>query len=353
MFANACRIFDSYNDRDLRRIKDTVRESSSWSQLMKSGRHLSRVVAGGAGGSQKGRPADGPAREASAEPGDPETAERVAASWKRRFAGCGAELGSDGLRRSLQGLRKPRAVCELERALASVSPGQPFFGEPRAESLPLTEAEIRRQSQEKYERVGKSELRDFLTDCHEQALRAKNHIKINWKLEEVYRIKEDNFLAKLQVQSSRYHRPPKEPFICDPRRPKHYKGLVFQWRAKPAARRPPESPGRARPARLRREPSQPDRSQTETDLAAKARPAKTGSAGPRPALSPPVGSVREFSLFRLLDGQASRKSCGKEQAGGPFLLRPKEQAHRGGMPSGRNRSSRSIHLQTGPSKPPN
>lgn len=349
MFANACRIFDSYNDKDLRRIKDTVRESSSWSQLMKSGRHLSRVVAGEACSSRQGRPADGPARKASLEPGDPETAERVAESWKRRFAGCGAELGSDGLRRSLQGrgLRKPRAVCELERAMASVSPGKPFFGEPRPESLPLTEAEIRRQSQEKYERVAKSELRDFLTHCHEQSLRAKNHIKINWKLEEVYRIKEDNFLAKLQVQSSRYHRPPKEPFICDPRRPKHYKGLVVQWRAKPAARRPPETPGGARPARLRREPSQPDRSQTDPDLAAKARLAKTSSARPPqapPALSPAVGSVREFSLLHLLDGQA----------GGPYLLRPKEQAQRGGVPSGRNRSSRSINLQAGPSsRPPN
>jgi hypothetical protein len=387
MFASACRIFDGYNDKDLRRIRQTVRESCSWSRQMKSGRHLSRVVAAGpepGPGPQKtakGRPPGILEREARLQAGGGEAALRLCGRWESRFAGCGAELGSDRLRRSLQAgsRRRPRVFGELERALSTVSTGRPLVSEAVLQNLPLTEAEIRRQAREKYEKVGRKELQDFLADCHAKALREKNHIKINWKLAEVSKVKEDTFLQKLHIQSSRYHRPPKEPFIADPRKPKSFRGLRVEWRSKPsllqtfrsaACRRPIPMDGRAaasgepQPSRIRLQPprerseSEPGAPASRPALAAepeKQQTAKTGSTSLNPAtftLSVPfAGSVREFSLHHLLDGQLPRKSFLFDPSAGP-LPPANERPNRSRMASCRRKSSRSASLAGAPARQP-
>ena len=393
MFASACKIYDSFNDRELRRIKQTVRESSSWSRQMKSGRHLSRVVSSGSEPARSSlparprpsRPVSILEREASLQPVCFEASQQLADSWRNRFAGCGAELSSDQLRRSLQesSQRQPRVQRELEKAMGSVAQGQPIVSDAILANLPLTEAEIKRQSQEKYQKVGKAELRDFLVDCHVKALREKNHIKIHWKLEEVYKIKEDTFLQKLQVQSNRYYRPPKHPFVADPRKPKAYKGLKLVWRAKPSllqtfrsldtrkmirmdseqSRGRESQPGPAqqshRSGASTRAALQPaDRSGPGAELPGRksepmgeaekqaSRLNKTVSTSLHPATLtvsvPQAGSVREFSLNHLLDGQQPRKSFMFEQSGGALLLLPKEPLNRSRMASSRKRSTRSI-----------
>lgn len=393
MFASACKIYDSYNDKDLRRIKDTLRESSRWSRLMKTGRHLSAVVTRCSDPHTLSHrhPTTILEKETSLNPVCFQTTLRVADSWRNRFAGCGAELSSDRLRRSLQegSRRQPRVFSDLEKAMEAVSQGKPIVSEAILANLPLTEAEIRRQSQEKYEKVGKPELRDFLVDCHVKALREKNHIKINWKLEEVYKIKEDTFLEKLQIQSSRYHKPPPHPFIADPRNPKSYKGLKLAWRAKPSLLQTFRSLGTRKPIRmdtgdsLAKEPlpaqtQQPrpgaasmrvvqlpqDRSPTDVGLLGSQcqatgeadkrnnRMNKTVSTSLQPATCtlsvPQAGSVREFSLNHLLDGQVPRKSFVFDQSGGTLLL-PREPQTRSRMASSRKRSSRSISVQNGSS----
>ena len=398
MFASACKIYDSYNDKELRKIKETIRESSSWSHQMKSGRHLSRVVTHNpeVDGSvvpsmiRSSRHLSILERESSLRADCFEASQQVLDSWKNRFAGCGAELSSDHLRRSLQDSseKKPRVFRELQKAMESVTEGNPIVSDAILQNLPLTEAEIKRQSLEKYQKVSKVDLRNFLVDCHEKALREKNHIKINWKLEEVYRVKEDTFLKKLQIQSSRYYKQPKEPFIADPRKQKTYKGIKVEWRSKPSSLQTFRSTTARKTIQMKtqesaqREPLQTHSQQSHREppkirlldqqvllqpklvlLASKpfhlvdsdkqTLMNKTVSTSLNPAtltLSiPQAASVREFSLNHLLDGQLPRKSFVFDPSNGPQLA-PKETHNKSRLISSRKRSARSISINHSASK---
>ena len=241
MFAGASRIYDRYKDRELKKIRDMMGESNSWKSDVKCGRTLSQAVMHDQPSphtkmmEKQVRKRENPMGDGGSSSGNNLGSDCVIDTWKKKFERTGAELENDGLRKKIDNhaSRTTKASRKLNEALKNATTSaRPIFGDFNMSKLPLTEPQIQSISQEKYGNIEKNDLKDFLIDCHANALRNQKRIRFEKKLSEVYHIKEENFLKKLQIQSLRNTKSPKEPFIVNPKQFKRDKGIKIEWQSK-------------------------------------------------------------------------------------------------------------------------